>query len=93
MGTQGDARPRGTGNSLDTFHYRFAVGLSSSIELQLAGENFVSAKKISKPLEVEQSLASIRSHRSDHNADQDDVPSAVKDWSPSCVDVATDGTD
>ena len=72
---------------------RVASGLNGGVELQLAGEIFVSAKKASTPdLEVDKSLASIRSHRSENNADQDDVPFGVKDWSPSPVDVATDGT-
>ena len=72
---------------------RVASGLNGGVELQLAGEILVSAKKASTPdLEVDKSLASIRSHRSENNADQDDVPFGVKDWSPSPVDVATDGT-
>lgn len=67
-------------------------GVTTVFWWQLAGESFVSASKFSTPgQEVDKSLASIRPHRPEKNADQDDVPFGVEDWSPSPLDVATDG--
>ena len=61
--------------------------LTDDAKLQQAGDKITSTPHT----EVDQSLASIRSHRSSKTEDQDDVPFAVKDWSPSWSDVATDG--
>lgn len=42
-------------------------------------------------MDVDKSLASIRSHRSNKDEDQDDTPFSVGDWLPSWIDVLSDG--
>ena len=65
---------------------------SQASEIAQGFDERVDGKVASTPYsDVEKSLASIRSHRSNKADDQDDVPFSVQDWSPSWIDVSTDG--
>ena len=70
--------------------WQLVTELSSYVNLQIRA-NITSV--LAQNLDVDKSLASIRSHRSNKDEDlQDDVPFGVPDWSPAWSDVATDGT-
>lgn len=62
-----------------------------SLQLGHDKESAKAAFANSQQLDVDESLASIRSHRSNKGEDQDDVPFSVTEWSPAWSDVATDG--
>ena len=87
--------PEAQVRSLAGSEWESSVTLSGSVSLQHPGDeaNHKITSASAQDLDVDKSLASIRSHRSNKDEElQDDVPFGVHDWSPAWSDVATDGT-